>query len=152
MFARTSFFCFRLRALSLSLFFLLFASCRRFSDVPPSPVVLVIWCKYPKCVSFYILYFCHHGEVVLGLCEACNNGGNHNTDHNARLEREMLNLKQFHPALPVSVLPMRGFCFKLYNVEKNNNNNNKLLSHLINCILKEMVVCKRLDCSQSTTF
>lgn len=42
---------------------------------PFSPVVLlVIQCKYPKGVSFYILYFCHHWQVLLGLCEACNNG------------------------------------------------------------------------------
>lgn len=39
-----------------------------------STVVLVIWCKYPKCVSFYILYFCHHWEVLSRLCEACNSG------------------------------------------------------------------------------
>lgn len=73
--------------------------------------------------------------------------GNHNTDHYARLEREMLNLTL--SSCSVCLGPShRGFCFKLYNVKKNNN---KLLSHLINCIFKELVVYKRLDYSQSTT-
>lgn len=61
---------------------------------PFSPVVLVIRCKYPKRVSFYILYFCRHWEVLLWLCEACNSGkSQYRSQRTAR--REMFNLTLF---------------------------------------------------------
>lgn len=74
--------------------------------------------------------------------------GNHNTDHIARLEREMFNLTL--SSCSVCLGPShKGFvsnCIMLKKVIVITN-----LSHLINFIQKKMVVCKRLDYSQSTT-
>lgn len=150
-------FCFRLRALSPSLPTsppLLCVLSPSLRHLPPSkafpPVILVLSCKYPKCVSFYILYFCRHWEVLSRLCEACNKWKNDNTDHKRTARRGDVKPKRFHPALSVSVLLIRVFVSDCIMLKKNDNNN-KLLSHLINCILKELVVYKRLDYSRSTT-
>lgn len=122
---------------------LLFASSRHFSDLSfpqrrSHQWFLLFGVNIPN-VSLFI--YCI-SAVTERFCRGCVKHaatGNDNTDHNARLEREMLNLTL--SSCSVCLGPShKGFCFRLYNVEKKNNNNNKLLSHLINCILKELVV------------
>ena len=81
--------------------------------LPPSkkfsPVVLVIWCKYPKCVSFYILYFCRHWEVVRSMQQQ-------RSRRTARKRDVAPN--NFIPLCLSRFFPSRVFHFKLYNVEK----------------------------------
>lgn len=67
-------FCFRLRALSPPP-----ASCRHFSDFSLAQRrshqwFLLFGVNIPNVSLFYMLYFCRHWEVLLRLCEACNNG------------------------------------------------------------------------------
>lgn len=68
-------FCFRLRALSSPPP----ASCRHFSDFSLAQRrshqwFLLFGVNIPNVSLFYMLYFCRHWEVLLRLCEACNNG------------------------------------------------------------------------------
>lgn len=68
--------------------------------------------------------------------------GIHNTDHNTRLEREMLKPNTFILLCLSRSFSFKGFCFKLYDVGKNMNN--KPWSHLINCIHIKIVVYKKI--------
>lgn len=55
------------------------ASCRHFSDFSLAQRrshqwFLLFGVNIPNVSLFYMLYFCRHWEVLLRLCEACNNG------------------------------------------------------------------------------
>lgn len=100
---------------------LLLASCRHFSDFSlpqrhSHQWFLLFGVNIPN-VSLFI--FCI-SAVTERFCRGCVKHavmGNHNTDHNARFGREMLNLTV--SSCSVCLSPShKGFCFKLYNVEK----------------------------------
>lgn len=100
---------------------LLFHFCRHFSDfyLPQRRFhqwFLLFGVNIPN-VSLFIYCISAITERFCWGCVKHTTLGNHNTDHNARLEREMLNLTV--SSCSVCLGPShKGFCFKLYNVEK----------------------------------
>lgn len=105
----------------LSFFLLLFPSCRHFSDFSlpqrrSHQWFLLFGVNIPN-VSLFINCIPAITERLCWGCAKHATTGNHNTDHSARLGREMLNLT----ISSCSVCLRRchkGFCLKLYNVEK----------------------------------
>lgn len=100
---------------------LLFASCCHFSDFPrpqrrPHQWSLLFCVNIPN-ASLFI--YCI-SAVTKRCCQGCAKHatmGKDNTDHNTRLEREMLSLTLSSCSVCLSP-SQKGFCFRLCNVKK----------------------------------